>query len=210
MTKGCVMTLTQGYISNFKVTVHTYPKSVPGPFLLNAKLDLDNISHNCCPWPKDVSWPWPKVINPRSRSQCTHTKDRVRAITPRCHVGSWYYITQLYHDLDSASHHQGQGHSLHMEKFVSRLLPFTGNLDGDDTSHNGWLWHKSCCCGGICPVRTCVVFKIANTRILKSHYPLVPFPRFVLTSQLISILFFSSAYPFPPPPVFFWCCLSVA
>ena len=35
---------------------------------------LDFASHNCCPWPKNVSWPWPKVISPKSRSQCTHTQ----------------------------------------------------------------------------------------------------------------------------------------
>ena len=121
MTQRCVMTLTQGFISKVKVTVHTYPKSghnsslssvtliifytivfhdprmchdfdprsylrsqghsahipktVSWPQLLNAKLDLDNISHNFCPWPNDVSWPWPKVLSPRSRSQCTHTQN---------------------------------------------------------------------------------------------------------------------------------------
>ena len=31
MTQGCVMTLTQGHISEVKVTVHTYWKSVSGP-----------------------------------------------------------------------------------------------------------------------------------------------------------------------------------
>ena len=30
MTKGCVMTLTQGHISKVKVTVHTYTKSLSG------------------------------------------------------------------------------------------------------------------------------------------------------------------------------------
>ena len=32
--------------------------------------DLDNISHNCCPWLKGVSWSWPEVISQKSRSQC--------------------------------------------------------------------------------------------------------------------------------------------
>ena len=27
---------------------------------------------NCCSWPESVSWPWHKVISPRSMSQCTH------------------------------------------------------------------------------------------------------------------------------------------
>ena len=29
---------------------------------------LDVASHNCCSWLNGVSWPWPKVIYPRSRS----------------------------------------------------------------------------------------------------------------------------------------------
>ena len=37
--------------------------------------DLDNISHHYCPWPKGVSWPWPKVISPQSMSQYTHTQN---------------------------------------------------------------------------------------------------------------------------------------
>ena len=56
---------------------------------LIAILDLDNISHNCCPWTKGVSWPWPKVISLRSLSQCTHTQNRGGAISYDCHVGSW-------------------------------------------------------------------------------------------------------------------------
>ena len=48
------MTLNQGHIS--KVTVQIYPKSVSRPeqFLISM-LDLDDISHNCCTGPKDVS-----------------------------------------------------------------------------------------------------------------------------------------------------------
>ena len=60
------MTLTQGVmilgISKVKVTV-------------TVMLDLENILHSCCPWYKNVSWPRPKVIFPRSRSQCTHTQN---------------------------------------------------------------------------------------------------------------------------------------
>ena len=33
---------------------------------------MDNFWHICRP--QGVSWPWPKVISPRSRSHCTHTK----------------------------------------------------------------------------------------------------------------------------------------
>jgi hypothetical protein len=32
---------------------------------------LNNISHDCCPGPKEVSWPWSKVIGQRSRSLYT-------------------------------------------------------------------------------------------------------------------------------------------
>ena len=38
MTQGCVINLTQGHISKVKVTVHTYPKSVSGPYLFIANL----------------------------------------------------------------------------------------------------------------------------------------------------------------------------
>ena len=44
-----IMTFTQGHISKVKVRVYTYLKSVSGQLLLIALLDLDNISHNCCP-----------------------------------------------------------------------------------------------------------------------------------------------------------------
>ena len=54
MTDGCVMKLTQGHIFKVKVTVHIYRKSVSGPYLLAAKLDLDNISHTYCLLLKDV------------------------------------------------------------------------------------------------------------------------------------------------------------
>ena len=55
MTQGCVMTLTEDDISKVKVTVLIYRKSVSEPQLITAKLDLDNISHTYCLWPKDVS-----------------------------------------------------------------------------------------------------------------------------------------------------------
>ena len=67
MTEGCVMTLTQDHISEFMVTVHTYPKPCPG-----HKLSLPSwiliIYHAI------VSWPWLRDISPRSRSQFTHGK----------------------------------------------------------------------------------------------------------------------------------------
>ena len=48
-------------------------------------------------------------------------------------------------------------------------------------------------------------YKIANTPILQSHHSSVSFPSFILMSQLVPILFFSSAFP-TPPPSFFRCC----
>ena len=41
MTQVCAITLTQGHSSKLKVTMHTYPKSVCWPQLLNAILDRD-------------------------------------------------------------------------------------------------------------------------------------------------------------------------
>ena len=40
------------HISKVKVTVHIYPKSVSGRYLLTAKFDLDSSSHTYCPLPK--------------------------------------------------------------------------------------------------------------------------------------------------------------
>ena len=51
---GCAMALTQCHVSKVKVTVHTNPKWVSKQLLLTVMLDLDNISHNCCPCPKGV------------------------------------------------------------------------------------------------------------------------------------------------------------
>ena len=96
MTQGRVMTFTQGHIAKVRLTVHMYPKYVSGQLLLIAKLDLDNISHNCCLWPKSVSWPWHKVIHLQGQGHSAHIpKIHVRAITPHCQVGSGYYFTQL-------------------------------------------------------------------------------------------------------------------
>ena len=50
-----------------------------------------NILHNCCPWPKGVSWPWTKVKSQRSRSQLnTHSLN----LCPG-HNSSLQYFTQL-------------------------------------------------------------------------------------------------------------------
>ena len=67
MTEGCVMTLTQGRISEFMVTVHTYPKPCTG-----HKLSLPSwilITYHTI-----TSWPWLRDISPMSRSQFTHGK----------------------------------------------------------------------------------------------------------------------------------------
>ena len=74
MTQGCIMTVTQSHISKVKVTLQTYPKMVSGLQLLTAMLDLDNILHHCFPWPKGETWPWPKVISQRPRSQYTYSQ----------------------------------------------------------------------------------------------------------------------------------------
>ena len=86
-------------------------------------LDLDNISHNCCPWPKGVSWFWPKVIPPRSRSQCTHTQNPCPGHNSSLPCWIWIIFhtivvhdPRMCHDLDSRSYLQGQGHSALIHK----------------------------------------------------------------------------------------------
>ena len=129
--------------------------------------ELDIISHNCCPWRKGVSWPWLKVIPPRSMSQCTHTENPCPGYNYS--VSSWIWIIFhtivahdpcVCHDLDPRSYLQGQGHSAHILEIrvrVPRPLPFMGPFDGDDISHNCCPLLRGCCCGGICPVRTRLV-----------------------------------------------------
>ena len=76
---------------------------VSGSYLLTHLSDLDNISHNCCQWPTGVSWPWPKVISSRLKSQCAHIQNP---------VGPSLRTAML--DLDSISHNRimtfTQGH----------------------------------------------------------------------------------------------------
>ena len=52
----CVMTFAQCLISKVKVTVHIDIKSLSMSGLFTAMLDLDKISHNCCPRPKGESF----------------------------------------------------------------------------------------------------------------------------------------------------------
>ena len=52
MTKGCVMTLNQGHISKIKVIVYTWHKFVFGLIPFTSNFDGNDISHNCCPWPR--------------------------------------------------------------------------------------------------------------------------------------------------------------
>ena len=46
------MILTQDHISEFKVAVHTFPKSVSEQLLFTTMWDIDNIFHNCFPNPR--------------------------------------------------------------------------------------------------------------------------------------------------------------
>ena len=91
--------------------------------LLTAMLDLGNISHNCCPWPKGVSWPWPwswpKVISPRSRSQCIYTENPCPSSSLPCWIWIIFHTLivhdpSLCHDLDLRSYIKCQGHSEHI------------------------------------------------------------------------------------------------
>ena len=123
------MILAQCHISKVKIIVHTYQKSVSGSQLLTAKLDLDYILHNCCPWLKGVTWPWLKVISPRSRSKCTHTS----YLCPghNSSLPCWVWIIfhtivvhdlRMCHDLDPKSYLQGQGNSSHIPEICIRTI----------------------------------------------------------------------------------------
>ena len=92
----------------------------------HCHLDLDNISHNCCPWPKGVSWPWSKVISPRSRSQCIYTENPCPGLNSSLPCWIWIiFHTVVVHDprvcydLEPRSYLQGQGHSAHIPQTVS-------------------------------------------------------------------------------------------
>ena len=70
-------------------------------------------------------------------------------------------------DLDNISRNRimtlKQGHiakgkvTVYTWQIFSRPLLFIGPLDGGDTSHNCCQLQTGCCCGGICPVGTCLV-----------------------------------------------------
>ena len=111
-------------------------------------LDLDNISHNCCPLPKGVSWPSPKVISPRPRSQCTHIQNLCPGYNSSlpCWISIIFHTilvhdSRVCHDLDLRSYIQGQGHSAHTPEIHIWAVHDTGVVVA----------------GGICPVRTCLV-----------------------------------------------------
>ena len=87
-------------------------------------LDLDNISQNCCPWPKVVPWPWTKVTSPRSRSQCAHTGSSYPGHNS-CQVRSHSIVVndpKTWHYLDPRSYLQGQGHSTHKTNIFVRPI----------------------------------------------------------------------------------------
>ena len=123
MTQGCVMTLTQGHIFKFKVTVQTNPISVSWLYITpHCHVGSCNISHNCCPWLKDVSWSSTMIIPPRSRSQYTQQKiisgppfkgnyiglgwyfnvfvDPVSCWGSICHIKTFLDFLDNMHDLD--------------------------------------------------------------------------------------------------------------
>ena len=115
------------HISKVKVTVYTYPKTVCRPKLITTNLDLDNISHNCCPWHKDV-----RVISltqghiSRSRSQCTHTGNP--CLDHNSSLLSWIWVIfhiliahdrRVCHDLDPWTYLLCQGHSAHIPNIVA-------------------------------------------------------------------------------------------
>ena len=87
----------------------------------------ENISHNCSQWPKGVSWSWPKVISPRSRSQCPYTGNLClghNSSLPCCIWIIFHTIvvhdSRVCHDLDPLSYLWGQGHSAHIPQIYVR------------------------------------------------------------------------------------------
>ena len=116
-------------------SVHTYPKSVSWPQLLTAMLDLDNISHNCSPWPKGVSWPWPRDISQMSRSQYTHTQNMCPGHYSS--LPSWIWI--IFHTYCSWP----KGVSWPWHKVISprsRCIHTKNRWPGHNFSLPSWMW----------------------------------------------------------------------
>ena len=91
--------------------------------------DLDNISHNCCPWPKGVSWPDPRSYL-QGQGLNAHIP-KIRVLAPS--LPSLIWITfctivvhdpRVCHDLYTRIYLQGQGDSAHMPKIrVQAITP---------------------------------------------------------------------------------------
>ena len=87
--------------------------------------------------PNGVSWPWPKVISPRSRSQCTHTQ--IPCPDHNSSLPSWIWkifhtiivnAQWVCHDLEPRSYLQGQGHIAHIQKIC---------VQGRNSSLPSWI-----------------------------------------------------------------------
>ena len=99
-----------------------------------------------CPWPKGVSWPWPKVISRVSRSQCTYTEN----LRPghNSSLQSWIWIIfhtlivhdpRVCHDLYPRSYLQGKDHSAHIPQIcVQSLTPHCHAGSGYFTQFCPW------------------------------------------------------------------------
>ena len=72
------------------------------------------MSHSCCPWPKGMSWPWTKVISPRSKSHCTHSQNSCPDFSLLTQIWIIFHtivgMSRLWTNVIS----QAQGHSAHM------------------------------------------------------------------------------------------------
>ena len=144
-----------------KVTVHIYWKSVSRPKFLTAMLDLDYISHNCCSRPEGVSWPWPKVISPRSRSQCTYTENPCPGHNSSLpcwiliiyhKIASWPWLMVISPKSRSQFTHWK---NLFLDHNLSRVT-WTGMIFHTIVVHDPGV----VVAGGICPVRACLVIDI--------------------------------------------------
>ena len=112
-----------------KVKLHTYPKPMSEPQILLAFFNLDYISDNCCPWKvKVTAQPYQKSLSG---------------------LEGWIWIfhsifvhdQRVCDDIDPRSYLQGQFHSLHSQKSVSKRYLLTALLDLY-ISDNSCRWPK--------------------------------------------------------------------
>ena len=127
-------------------------------------LDLDNISHNCCPLPKGVPWPWPKVISRRSRSQYTHSLNLCQTHNSLLSCLIWMILNTMVSWLSllvisPRSRSQfTHNENLFLGQYLSQVT-WIGIILYTIVVHDRGLLllEEGGGGGGICPIRTCLV-----------------------------------------------------